>query len=99
MSSMAKKAVNGWRPKRNGCEFTVIPDEICCPGGPQLSDISKRRESIAALMEEHGESLTDGETKRRLKICLRSGQEAQESESHGKRREGAGRTNAATSRG
>ena len=23
MSLMAKKAMNGWRPKRNGCEFTV----------------------------------------------------------------------------
>ena len=29
LSSMAKKTMNGWRPKRNGCEFTVVPDEIC----------------------------------------------------------------------
>ena len=26
---MAKKVTNGWRPKRNECEFTVVPDEIC----------------------------------------------------------------------
>ena len=25
---MVKKAMNGWRLKRNGCEFTVVPDEI-----------------------------------------------------------------------
>ena len=25
---VAKKAMNGWRLKRNGCEFTVVPDEI-----------------------------------------------------------------------
>ena len=40
MSSMAKKAMNGWRSKRNGFEFTIVPQ-----GGPKLSDISKRRES------------------------------------------------------
>ena len=28
-SMMFKRAMNGWRPKRNGCEFTVVPDEIC----------------------------------------------------------------------
>ena len=28
MSLMVKKAMNGWRLKRNGCEFTVVPDEI-----------------------------------------------------------------------
>ena len=26
---MAEKVVNGWRPKRNWSEFTVVPDEIC----------------------------------------------------------------------
>ena len=45
-------------------------------GGPKLSDISKRRE-FAALTEENGGSLTDGETER---LCLRSGQEAKNSE-------------------
>ena len=50
-SLMVKKAMNGWRLKRNGCEFTVVPDESCfshhdSQGGPKLSDISKRRESI-----------------------------------------------------
>ena len=25
---VAKKAMNGWRPKRNGCEITVVPNEI-----------------------------------------------------------------------
>ena len=34
-------------------------------------------------MEEKGGSLTNGTTKRRLKICLRSGQEAHNSESLG----------------
>ena len=29
MSLVAEKAMNRWRPKRNGCEFTVVPDEIC----------------------------------------------------------------------
>ena len=29
MSLVAKKAMNRWRLKRNGCEFTVVPDEIC----------------------------------------------------------------------
>ena len=27
MSLMVKKAMNWWRLKRNGCEFTVVPDE------------------------------------------------------------------------
>ena len=26
---MTKKAMKGWRPKKNGCESTVVPDEIC----------------------------------------------------------------------
>ena len=26
---MVKKAMIGWRPKRKGCEFTIVPDEIC----------------------------------------------------------------------
>ena len=68
--------------------------------GPKLSDVSKRRESIA-LMEENGGSLTDGETKtvriactgkpvegvtrRRPKICLMSGREARNSESREER--------------
>ena len=47
MSLVAKKAMNGWRPTRNGCEFTVIPDKICSvPMTLRASDISKRRESI-----------------------------------------------------
>ena len=28
MSLMVKKAMNGWRLKRNGCESTVVPDEV-----------------------------------------------------------------------
>ena len=53
-------------------------------GGPQLSDTSRRRESMVCSIDgENGGSLTDGETKKRLKICLRSGQEAQDSGSLG----------------
>ena len=29
MSSMAKKAMNGWRTRKSGCESTVVPDEDC----------------------------------------------------------------------
>ena len=25
---VVKKVMSGWRPKRNGCEFTVVPGEI-----------------------------------------------------------------------
>ena len=39
---------------------------------------------FAALMEENRGSLTDGETKRCLKICFKNGQEAQDSESLGR---------------
>ena len=100
-----KKAMNGWRLKRNGCEFTVVPDEICSLPTTLRADLSCvtfRRDAspfFAALMEENGGSLTDettkeailmntwrpvaGETRRRLKICHKSGQEAQDSESLG----------------
>ena len=40
MSLVAKKAMDGWRPKRNGCEFTVVPDEI------RSLPMTQRRESI-----------------------------------------------------
>ena len=45
---MVKKAMNGWGPKRNGYEFTVVTDEICSlphdsQGGPKLSDGGERR--------------------------------------------------------
>ena len=26
---MVKKGMNGWRPRRNGCEFVVVLDEDC----------------------------------------------------------------------
>ena len=60
-------------------------------GGPESIDISKRRESIVcstgegewrARVKSTGRPVA-GETRRRLKICLKSGQEAQDSESLG----------------
>ena len=114
---MVKKAMNGWRLQRNGCEFTVVPDEICSLPTTLRADL--RRDAsplVAVLMEENGGSLTDGttkearimstwrpvagETRRRLKICHKSGQEAQDSESLGElkvRIENTGRPVAATS--
>ena len=53
MSSMAKKAMNGWRPKRNGCEFTVVPDEICSLPTKLCSKMSR---ADATRPEEHEES-------------------------------------------
>ena len=95
-SLMVKTVMNGWRPKGNGCEFTVVPDEIyslptTLRVGPESIDISKRRESIVcstgegewrARVKSTGIPVA-GETRRRLKICLKSGQEAQDSESLG----------------
>ena len=67
-------------------------------GGPKLSDISRRRESTVCSTDggewrTHGETKgarvkstgrpVAGETRRRLKICLKSGQEAQDSKSLG----------------
>ena len=48
---MAKKAMNGSSPKMNGCESTVVPDEICSfsttlRADLSWSDVSKRRESV-----------------------------------------------------
>ena len=51
-------------------------------GRPKLSDISKRRDSIVCSADG-GEWRIGGTTKRRVKIFLRSGQEAQDSESLG----------------
>ena len=50
-SSMVRKAMNGRKPKKNGCEAAVVPDEICSlsddsQGGPELRDISRKRVSI-----------------------------------------------------
>ena len=54
---MAKKAMNGWRPKKNGCEPTVVPDEICL--SPQLSGLhqvwtgrARFRKSVEVLSEQ-----------------------------------------------
>ena len=46
--SVTKKVMNGWRPRKIGCESTVFTDEDCFSthdyqGGTMLSDISKRR--------------------------------------------------------
>ena len=49
MSLMVKKGMNEWRLKRIGCDFTVVPDDS--QGGPELSDISKRRESIVCISD------------------------------------------------
>ena len=51
MSLMVKEAMNGWRLKRNGASSPSSQTRsIFSPhdsqGGPELSDISKRRESI-----------------------------------------------------
>ena len=40
MSFMAEKVMKGWRPKRNGCEFTVVPDEICFLATTPREDLS-----------------------------------------------------------
>ena len=39
-SLVAKKAMNGWRPKRNGCELTVVPDVICSLPTTLRADLS-----------------------------------------------------------
>ena len=73
MSLMVKKAMNGWRLERNGCEFTVVPDEICSLTiilMLELSDISKRRESIVCS--------TDGGEWRNLDRCDDKGSENHE---------------------
>ena len=100
MSLVAKKPMNGWRPERNGREFTVVPDET--QGGPKLSDTSKRRESMVFSTDGgerrvvdrwgdkesqnrmHGETCRKG-NKETPKICLMSGREARNSESRGER--------------
>ena len=51
-------------------------DPPSSPTRSVLSLLDEDSPQFAAQMEENGGSLTDGETKRRLKICLRSGQEA-----------------------
>ena len=40
MSLVAKKSMNGWRPKRNGCEVTIVPDEICSLPTTLRADLS-----------------------------------------------------------
>ena len=39
-SSMAKKAMSEWRPKKNGCESTVVLDEICSLPTTRRVDLS-----------------------------------------------------------
>ena len=48
----------------NGCEFTVVPDEICSLHDSQVTFRRDVSPWFAALMEENGGSLTDGETKK-----------------------------------
>ena len=36
----AKKAINGWRQKKNGFQSTVVPDEICSFPATLSADLS-----------------------------------------------------------
>ena len=66
---MVMKVMNGWRPKRHGCEFTVVPDEICSLTTTLRVDLSyhfeeTRVQFFAALLEENRGSLVDGKRQR-----------------------------------
>ena len=87
----------GWRLKKEWVRIHRRPRrDLFSPhdsqGGPKLSDISKRRESIFCSTDggewrivdrwddKGSENHEHRVTRRRLKICLKSGQEAQDSE-------------------
>ena len=102
MSLMAKKAMNGWRLKRNGCEFTAVPDEICSLptnflGRPKLSGISKRRESLVCSADGGERRIVDRWGDEEMSQDLL--QEWTGSTRFRKSWWSAERTNAATSRG
>ena len=52
-----KKAMNVWRPKRNGCESTVVPGEICSL--PEWTGSRKFRKSWEVLSEQTKPSAED----------------------------------------